>query len=745
MKASGASLLFEQKGLPFKGLDAFFDGLKAGFEDGFVLARRGDALRYFFVIQGKPYIAAVIDGGAARVTSIEDFFSWYRCVETADIEVYKADKKVLLCLLVRIHYSPELSFTTDQMAPEEVIENMEGKGKDAVIAVSDAGGESGLWHFVIFVGGKVAYTTLLGEGDVGTEEESPADRLISYIMSADKGTPLLVEIYVDTQITPAADAMAFEDKGITGQYLGLADGLPPASEAVFEAEPPAEPEAGKALEPAFGAEAGSEPELEMPEPDTLPGGESTLNGESTPDGALTPDGGLSGEAVDEDVLPQGAGALELEVGEGAGEPFMESTDQAQESGVGREPEPLQGAESEPLRAGPEEEGLEEAAGLSAEEPGQGRAGDGEEFPEELLEEVSAEFTMEEESFTAESLPGEFAGLSIDELSESFDPPGGDEAGKGEEGGDLPPAGAKDDDGILTGNVTELQAQVKETEAGQEVSGPEAGADDLLAGNAPVTGNAPEVPFLSEDPSLEEDPFSADEGFTFEEDTSVDSEDPDGSSLSPEGAFAEEPLLTQEDAGQDIIEDLEDSGIETTFGLDDSAGFTEDTPEFEVEESGGEVVRGREEAAAQESAAGEATGDGPGAVIPEEEPQAGASAVQKDSFFKPLPIEEDMGQRQPKAHPLTATLTGKDGVVFTLGSITNIGKEEGSEIKLEGMLAARKLAAIIRGKDSFKVVKKGGGKSALKVNGDKVDGELELKDGDTLEAASLSLKFSVVRS
>jgi len=398
---------------------------------------------------------------------------------------------------------------------------------------------------------------------------------------------------------------------------------------------------------------------------------------------------------------------------------MESTDQAQESGAGREPEPLQGAESEPLRAGPEEEGLEEAAGLSAEEPGQGRAGDGEEFPEELLEEVSAEFTMEEESFTAESLPGEFAGLSIDELSESFDPPGGDEAGKGEEGGDLPPAGAKDDDGILTGNVTELQAQVIETEAGQEVSGPEAGADDLLAGNAPVTGNAP----------------------TFEEDTSVDSEDADGSSLSP-----------QEDAGQDIIEDLEDSGIETTFGLDDSAGFTEDTPEFEVEESGGEAARGREEAAAQESAApaqesaeGEVTGDGPVAVIPEEEPQAGASAVQKDSFFKPLPIEEDMGQRQPKAHPLTATLTGKDGVVFTLGSITNIGKEEGSEIKLEGMLAARKLAAIIRGKDSFKVVKKGGGKSALKVNGDKVDGELELKDGDTLEAASLSLKFSVVRS
>jgi len=289
MKASGASLLFEQKGLPFKGLDAFFDGLKAGFEDGFVLARRGDALRYFFVIQGKPYIAAVIDGGAARVTSIEDFFSWYRCVETADIEVYKADKKVLLCLLVRIHYSPELSFTTDQMAPEEVIENMEGKGKDAVIAVSDAGGESGLWHFVIFVGGKVAYATLLGEGGVGTEEESPADRLISYIMSADKGTPLLVEIYVDTQITPAADAMAFEDKGITGQYLGFADGLPPASEAVFEAEPPAEPEAGQALEPAFGAEAGSEPELGMTEPDTLPGGESTLNGESTPDGEQTPD------------------------------------------------------------------------------------------------------------------------------------------------------------------------------------------------------------------------------------------------------------------------------------------------------------------------------------------------------------------------------------------------------------------------------------------------------------------------
>jgi len=241
MKASGASLVFEQKAVPFESIDAFFEGLRRTLEDGFVLARSENVLRYFFVIQGKPYVAAVIDDTTARVTSIEEFFLWFRNLKVADIEVYKADKKVLLCLLVRINYNPELSFTTDQMTPEEVIENMEAKGKDAVIAVSDAEGENDRWHFVIFVGGKVAYTTLLTEAGAKTSGESPADRLISYIMGVAGGTPLLIELYIETKIIPAADAKPFEEGSICEQYLGLAAEAV-TDPATAESESPAEPE-----------------------------------------------------------------------------------------------------------------------------------------------------------------------------------------------------------------------------------------------------------------------------------------------------------------------------------------------------------------------------------------------------------------------------------------------------------------------------------------------------------------------
>ena len=75
MKASGTSLIFEEKSVDVQSIDACFDGLKGAMEDGYVLARSGNVFRYFFIIQGKPYTGAVIEGAKSSVTQIEEFFS----------------------------------------------------------------------------------------------------------------------------------------------------------------------------------------------------------------------------------------------------------------------------------------------------------------------------------------------------------------------------------------------------------------------------------------------------------------------------------------------------------------------------------------------------------------------------------------------------------------------------------------------------------------------------------------------
>jgi hypothetical protein len=649
MKASGASLLFEQKGVSFQAIDAVFEGLKEGFEDGFVIARGCAAsapseaeLRYFFIIQGKPYTAAAIQGqgieATSQVTSIEDFFCWYKSVGVADVEVYKADKKVLLCLLVRISYGPALSFTTADLAPEEVIENMEGKGKDAVIAVSDVAGVSELWHFVIFVGGKVAYTTLLAE-DAAQEVESPADRLISYIMSADKGSPLLVEIYVDTKISPAEDRKEFEEGSITGQYLGAPElevlsGDEPESEATVEV--PAAEVVEEAPLLAEAAEIESEPTLE--------------------------DGILKEEDFEE---------LDLE-----------AIDEAEET----EAASKEGADSS-------EESLDDLL---------------RELPEEL---------PDEESFSMETLPDEFAEVSMEELSDTFE-----DTDEGEL--DVLESVVEDGAESLAGDSFEVDASL----------------DD-----EPIAETLPEVVATKEDDLGEAFIGDEAEGFTLEDN-------------SPDATEDTTQTLEDDIGGVDFIGDdttSDDAALEATFDMgeaeekpeelasDELASDAEDLPleDVEMEEvlpetSADTAPEVEVEIEVEDVVEAESTQDAP---VAEEKPS------EKSESFTPLPIEDDMSQRQPKAHPLSATLTVKDGVVYTLGSITNIGKEDSSEIKLDGMLAPKKLAAVIRGKDSFKVVKKGGGKSALKVNEEKVDEEKELKDGDTIEAGSLSLKFTVLQT
>ena len=57
-----------------------------------------------------------------------------------------------------------------------------------------------------------------------------------------------------------------------------------------------------------------------------------------------------------------------------------------------------------------------------------------------------------------------------------------------------------------------------------------------------------------------------------------------------------------------------------------------------------------------------------------------------------------------------------------------------------MLVAKRHAVIVRGKDVYKLIKKGA-LSSIKVNGEKVD-EVALKDGDVIEIGSRKMTFRV---
>jgi pSer/pThr/pTyr-binding forkhead associated (FHA) protein len=93
----------------------------------------------------------------------------------------------------------------------------------------------------------------------------------------------------------------------------------------------------------------------------------------------------------------------------------------------------------------------------------------------------------------------------------------------------------------------------------------------------------------------------------------------------------------------------------------------------------------------------------------------------------------------KKQPL-ASLELDDETDFPLGSITTIGKGEECDIRLAGMLVARRHAVIIRGRGIYKLIRKGG-LSSVRVNGEKVN-EHVLKHGDLIEVGNHTMIFKV---
>ena len=215
MEAATSTSIFHKKVMPFSELDGLFKKFAAEVTDGYVLAKdEKGSIRYLFAIDGKPYAAAVVDRIGKRLTKLQDFFFWYKGAEKADVTVFKADKKFLLCILVKLKTDASQTFTTDVVNLEDVMKKLETRKKDCVWAFQAEGN----WGFAIFIKGRPVYVFIPGKKAAGPGE-SPADELISYSCNLPHEKPLTVDIHFDTKVTPVEDSLPFPEQGLASHFV----------------------------------------------------------------------------------------------------------------------------------------------------------------------------------------------------------------------------------------------------------------------------------------------------------------------------------------------------------------------------------------------------------------------------------------------------------------------------------------------------------------------------------------------
>lgn len=212
MPASKTTPLFEKKALPFSELDDLFKKFASELSDGYVTAGDGTSTRYLFVIAGKPYSGAAEDPAGKRITGVKEFFTHYKARGSQDIELVRADRKVLLCMLVTFAHEPEQTFTTDMVNLEDVLKKLDTQENNLVMSLG-SGDKQG---YAILIRGKVAFVSLPGEEEAGGEDEPPVDRLLLYSFKAGEEGPLNVELYMDTKVAPSEDAVEFPEEGGEG-------------------------------------------------------------------------------------------------------------------------------------------------------------------------------------------------------------------------------------------------------------------------------------------------------------------------------------------------------------------------------------------------------------------------------------------------------------------------------------------------------------------------------------------------
>jgi pSer/pThr/pTyr-binding forkhead associated (FHA) protein len=195
--------LLDAKVCPLDKFDALFTKItqERQIADGYFLQDHPEETSLLFVVNGSPYGAGRLAGGAVSFREIHEFFAAYARNPQSPLSFLVADKRLLLGLMVLFRHRPALQFTTDLVDMEEVLRKLEARGGDAIVGIR-AGDE---WAITICAKGKPVGNYFPPSGAEALKEPTTAEQLLVYVFSRPPGG-VTVDVYEETRVSPAGDA-----------------------------------------------------------------------------------------------------------------------------------------------------------------------------------------------------------------------------------------------------------------------------------------------------------------------------------------------------------------------------------------------------------------------------------------------------------------------------------------------------------------------------------------------------------
>lgn len=214
--------LLDAKICPLDKFDALFTKItqERQIPDGYFLQNHPEETSVLFVVNGSPYGAGRLAGGAVSFLEIHEFFAAYARHPQSPLSFLIADKRLLLGLMVVFRHRPALQFTTDLVDMEEVLRKLEARGADAIVGIR-AGDE---WAITVCAKGKPAGNYFPPSGADALKEPTTAEQLLVYVFSRPPGG-VTVDVYEETRVSPAGDATLVtpETRGrLSEVYLAVA-------------------------------------------------------------------------------------------------------------------------------------------------------------------------------------------------------------------------------------------------------------------------------------------------------------------------------------------------------------------------------------------------------------------------------------------------------------------------------------------------------------------------------------------
>jgi pSer/pThr/pTyr-binding forkhead associated (FHA) protein len=122
------------------------------------------------------------------------------------------------------------------------------------------------------------------------------------------------------------------------------------------------------------------------------------------------------------------------------------------------------------------------------------------------------------------------------------------------------------------------------------------------------------------------------------------------------------------------------------------------------------------------------------ILAQQAPQAPVAAAGQATAVAPAPIRERTG--------MLTVMSGRtdQGQYMLAGKLTVIGKSNMASIKLKGWFKP-KVAAVVNHRDSKYFIAPSERNIKVKINDERISGQLELKDGDMVEVSGVRMTFN----